>query len=389
MRSSAAVAASSLVAATAATGSPTKRTLSSASACSSWLTGRMPKGTGRSRPVSTARTPGARAAASTFTERTRAWGCGERSSLPKSIRGSARSSANSVSPVTLAVASTLRCALPTTRSAAGRSSFESFLLAAGFFLPPAIERLLRRLRGLAAHPGRRELHRLVDLDVTGTAAEVACERFFYLVARGTGIGAEEGLGREQEGGRAVTALGGADLGERVLEGVETPVPRHPLDGLHAMARAGHAQHQAGQDRDLVQEHGAGPALPQLAAVLGPGEAQVLTQHLEQSLVGSEGDRNRLVVDEERDLRQGVGHWPCNLAPSGRRRQLLGCGTKGRRWNPTWASASPAAGRAPPPTVRARRSSAVCDRSPIPPTPAIRRFRFAPAPATRSPCSSSS
>src|ERR1051325_1906271 len=49
---------SSSIAATAATGSPMKRTLSTQSACSSWLTGRMPYGIGKSFPVTTAKTPG-------------------------------------------------------------------------------------------------------------------------------------------------------------------------------------------------------------------------------------------------------------------------------------------------------------------------------------------
>ena len=58
MRSQASAAVSSSMAATAATGSPTKRTRSGQSACSSCEMGRMPNGMGRSRPVSTATTPG-------------------------------------------------------------------------------------------------------------------------------------------------------------------------------------------------------------------------------------------------------------------------------------------------------------------------------------------
>src|SRR5205823_4140759 len=92
IRSSAAVAISSLTAATPATGSPTKRTLSRARACSSWLTGRIPKGIGRSLPVSTAFTP-ARAWAREVSIRVmRAWGWGLRSSLAYSMRGRKRSS---------------------------------------------------------------------------------------------------------------------------------------------------------------------------------------------------------------------------------------------------------------------------------------------------------
>ena len=65
---------SSSTAATAATGSPTNRTLSGQRACSSWLTGRMPNGIGRSRPVSTANTPGMDSAFEVSMPRMRACG---------------------------------------------------------------------------------------------------------------------------------------------------------------------------------------------------------------------------------------------------------------------------------------------------------------------------
>src|SRR5205823_10785703 len=73
--------------------------------------------------------------------------------------GRNRSSANFVAPVTLAVASTLRSALPTTRSSAS-----------------PIQRLRHRLGAFAAHASRRQFDRLVDLDVAGAAAQVAGQR---------------------------------------------------------------------------------------------------------------------------------------------------------------------------------------------------------------------
>src|SRR5512145_227697 len=115
IRSVADEAISSVVAATAATGSPMNRTLSTQSACSSWDTGRMPNGIGKSRPTSTAWTPGSCDAAAVSIETMRAWGWVLRSSLQYSMRGNAKSSANLVAPVTLAAASTLRSALPMTR----------------------------------------------------------------------------------------------------------------------------------------------------------------------------------------------------------------------------------------------------------------------------------
>ena len=74
---------------TAATGSPTKRTLSRQSACSSWLTGRMPYGIGKSLPVSTRCTPGcAQRARRRRCATMRACGTVERSSLQCTMRGS-------------------------------------------------------------------------------------------------------------------------------------------------------------------------------------------------------------------------------------------------------------------------------------------------------------
>src|SRR5438270_4648536 len=296
MRSSAAVAISSLAAAMPATGSPTNRTLSIARACSSWLTGRMPNGIGRSLPVSTAFTPGSALACDVSMPVMRAWGWGLRSSLAYSMRGKNRSSANLVAPVTLAVASTLRIAFPTTRKAAGR------------FLRVPIQGLPRRPGLLPAHARRGQFHGLVDLQVSGAAAQVARQRLLDLVPRGSRVLAEQRFRGEQEGGRTVPALRRAELGEGVLERMQRPAPCHSLDGFHAVPRAREAEHQTGKHGLAVHEHGAGAALAQLAAMLRAGETQVFAQHFEQGLVGRERDLDGLAVQLEGDLHFGVGHW---------------------------------------------------------------------------------
>src|SRR2546425_7031910 len=265
MRSSAAVAVSSVVAATAATGSPMKRTLSTQSACSSCETGRIPNGIGRSGPVSTACTPSSCLAAVTSIETMRACGSVLRSNLQYSMRGNARSSANRVAPVTFATASTFRSAFPMT-------------------LCLAIQRFPFRLGFFTLHPRRRELYGFVDLDVAGAAAEVAGERLFDLVAGRPGVGGEQGFGSKQKRGRAVAALRGPQVGERLLQRMELPALRHRFDGAHGMAGACQAQHQARQHRHSIEQHGARAALTQLTAVLRSGESQILAQHLEQRLV---------------------------------------------------------------------------------------------------------
>src|SRR5438132_9557692 len=300
MRSSAAVATSSLIAATAATGSPTNRTLPCARACSSWLTGRMPKGIGRSLPVSTACTPGRARAREASMARMRACAWVERSSLANSMRGRNRSSANFVAPVTLAVASTLRRALPTIRNS---------WATAAFFLPPAIQTLRRRPRILAAQEGRGQFDGLVDLDVAGAAAEVAREGGLDVVAGGPRVVAQQGEGGEEERRGAVAALRRAQLGEGVLKGVESAAVSHPLHGLDPPAGAGEPEDQAGEHRAAVQQHRTGAAFAQLAAVLGAGEPEVLPQHFEEGLVRGEGHLDLLPVQLEGDLRLGRGHQP--------------------------------------------------------------------------------
>src|SRR5438034_7346118 len=189
----------------------------------------MPNGIGRSFPVSTAFTPGTPAARDVSIERTRAWGWGLRSSFAKSIRGKKRSSANRVTPVTFAVASTLRWALPTTRKPAA-------------LLPDTIQGLRCRLRVLPAHASRRQLDRFVNLDIAGTAAEVARQCLLDVVSGGSGVGGEQRFGGEEKGRGTVAALGGAQLRKRLLQGLQPAARGHAFHRLHAAAYAGQANH---------------------------------------------------------------------------------------------------------------------------------------------------
>src|SRR2546427_746043 len=89
-----------------------------------------------------------------------------------------RSSANLVVPITLAVASTLRSAFPTTRRAVGP---------AAAFLARAIQRLPCRFCPLSPQARRGQFDRLVDLDVAGTAAEVARQGLLDVVSVGARV----------------------------------------------------------------------------------------------------------------------------------------------------------------------------------------------------------
>src|SRR5260370_14414961 len=220
------------------------------------------------------------------------------------MRGSDKSSANLVVPVTLAVASTLRSACPTTFKPSGAPGRRGARPRAS---APPIQRLHTRRRILAAQPRRRELDRLVDLDVARAAAEVAGEGRLDVLARRSRIPGEQRFGCEEKGGRAVAALRGAQLGEGVLERMQCRAAGHAFHRAHPSPRAGEPQHQTGEDRRAVEHNGAGAALAQLAAVLRAREVQVLAQHLEQRLMRREGHLDGLAVQLERDLRFGGPH----------------------------------------------------------------------------------
>src|SRR6185295_4630178 len=274
--SAASYAASSVTAATATTGSPTKRTRSGQRACSSCETGRMPKGIGRSLPVRYPRKPDTFSASETSIDWIKACGTRERTSLTWHMRGNARSSANLVAPVTLARPSTRRNGLSMMLSWLWGSASGSFLRtgsameaphsltplsqrergenglrrrrSGGPTCPPfsllslgerragvvrvrAVEDLVRRRPVLAAHAGRGPLHAFDDLVVAGAAAEVAGEGLADLVAARLGVLRHQRLGRHQNAGRAVAALGRSEVGEGGLQGVELVAALQPLDGF--------------------------------------------------------------------------------------------------------------------------------------------------------------
>ena len=83
--------------------------------------------------------------------------------------------------------------------------------------------------------------------------------------------------------------------------MEPARPGHALDGLDAAALALEAEHEAREHRLAVDEHGAGAALAELAAVLGAGQPEVLAQDLEQRLVRRERDLDRLAVHAEPEV----------------------------------------------------------------------------------------
>src|SRR2546426_11969214 len=114
-----------------------------------------------------------------------------------------------------------------------------------------------------------------DLRIPGAPAQVARERLPDLLARGARPVGQERLRREKDARRTVAALGGAEFGKRLLEGMEAPALRHAFDRRDRGAGQVDGERQARDHGRPVHEDGARAALPELAAVLRPCEAQVL------------------------------------------------------------------------------------------------------------------
>ena len=74
-----------------------------------------------------------------------------------------------------------------------------------------------------------------------------------------------------------------------------PVLGQPLDRDDLPFHAFQAKGQAGEDRLAVHQHRTGAALPELAAVLGSGQIEVLPEHLQEGLVGGKRDLAGLAV----------------------------------------------------------------------------------------------
>src|SRR5205814_10152868 len=66
-----------------------------------------------------------------------------------------------------------------------------------------------------------------------------------------------------------------------------------------------AEHQAGGDAPAVDDHRACPALAYQTAFLRPGETEILTQHVEQRVMGEDVGRPIATVDGELD-RSAIG-----------------------------------------------------------------------------------
>src|SRR5438477_349991 len=100
--------------------------------------------------------------------------------------------------------------------------------------------------------------------------------------------------------RPYTIRRGAELGEGDLQGMRIAAPCHAFHRHDVAALQVEGPRQAGEVRFAIDQHAAGRALAQLAAMLGAGESQVFAKNFEQRFVGQHHDRHVLAVDPQAD-----------------------------------------------------------------------------------------
>src|SRR5262249_28065346 len=93
----------------------------------------------------------------------------------------------------------------------------------------------QNLRSLAAEHLRALLHRLHDVDVAGAAAEIAFQAVNDVFLGRLGVVLEQARYGHDHSRGAETALQSVALRERLLDGMELAVLRHPLDRQHVGA----------------------------------------------------------------------------------------------------------------------------------------------------------
>jgi hypothetical protein len=113
-------------------------------------------------------------------------------------------------------------------------------------------------------------------------------------------------------GRAVTALERVMLDERRLQRVQVRVARQAFDRGHLGPVVRDGQDEAGVDPPAVQQHRARAALPLVAALLRPGQREVIAQEVQQAGPRVDGKPVRFAVDTDGDARvhaAGPTHYP--------------------------------------------------------------------------------
>jgi hypothetical protein len=125
-------------------------------------------------------------------------------------------------------------------------------------------------------------HRPDDVLVPGTPADLPGYRLAHLGGGGVGVVVEQPPRGQHHAGRAEAALQPVALGEGLLHRAQPTVGGtiafgQPLDRRDLAVDRGYGEQQARPHRPPIHQHGAGTADAVLAADVGAGQAEVVTQ----------------------------------------------------------------------------------------------------------------
>ncbi len=116
--------------------------------------------------------------------------------------------------------------------------------------------------------------------IARAAAQIADQRLSDLFFSWLWIPLQQCGGRHQHSWRAETTLYSIVLHKCFLQGTQSPLRSQPFHRDDLPAIGFNSQYHARVYRFAIQQHRAGPALPRLAAILGAGEGQLLSKHLQ-------------------------------------------------------------------------------------------------------------
>src|SRR5262249_15605791 len=132
-------------------------------------------------------------------------------------------------------------------------------------------------------------------------AQVSGDPVADLVFARVGIAGQERARAHQHAGRAESALQAVALPESLLERVQLAADREPLDGLDRRAVGLDGEHRAALDGLTVDAHRARTAARGVAADVGPGQAEVLADEVDQERARLDRAGLLLAVDRDGDL----------------------------------------------------------------------------------------
>ena len=115
----------------------------------------------------------------------------------------------------------------------------------------------------------------------GPTAQVSVKRLAYIVLARIGIAREEVDGQHDHAGRAESALEPVFRAERLLDEMELSIGCQAFDGRDFRSIGLYGQEGAGFARLAIQEDHAGAALAGVAAGMGSGEMEVITEEIDK------------------------------------------------------------------------------------------------------------